>query len=207
MTKKRTIVLTVAIVAAALAVFSFELFSINEIIAEKIADDMGYLFAEDVSVTGEFSFFKGDAVYEFQSFTQKSGFKSRESYVFNLGKIVGDTPLLHHAADLSHEFRNSPALLEDVATFDVKIILAQDSEHKRAFSYTDCIVSDSHVQTAFDLEEGWFNKHFSVIDNFEIQCDAFTPLNPQYDDIISGKEKSSTESSKDYQAKQQNFGQ
>ncbi len=203
---KRKIVLTITIVAAALAVFSFELFSINEIIAEKIADDMGYLFAEDVSVTGEFSFFKGDAVYEFQSFSQKSGFKSRESYVFNLGKIVGDTPFLHHAADLSHEFRNSPSLIDAVASFDVKIILAQDSEHKRAFSYRDCIVSDSHVQTAFDLEEGWFNKHFSVIDNFEIQCDAFTPLNPQYDEITSGKEKSNTESSKDYQAKQQNLG-
>ena len=190
MPKKKSIVLTITIVAAALAVFSFELFSINEIIAEKIADDMGYLFAEDVSVTGEFSFFKGDAVYEFQSFSQKSGFKSRESYVFNLGKIVGDTPLLHHAADLSYEFRNSQALLEDFASFDVKIILAQDSEHKRAFSYTDCIINDSHVQTAFDLEEGWFNKHFSVIDNFEIQCDAFTPLNPQYDEIASVDRKS-----------------
>ncbi len=203
---KRKIVLTITIVAAALAVFSFELFSINEIIAEKIAEDRGYLFAEDVSVTGEFSFFKGDAVYEFQSFSQKSGFKSRESYVFNLGKIVGDTPLLHHAADLSHEFRNSQALLENVASFDVKIILAQGSEHKRAFSYTDCIVSDSHVQTAFDLEEGWFNKHFSVIDNFEMECGAFTPLNPQYDEITSVQKKSKTESSMDYQAKQRNLG-
>ncbi len=62
MPKKKTIVLTITIVTAALAVFSFESFSINEIIAEKIADDMGYKFAEDVSVTGEFSFFKGDAV-------------------------------------------------------------------------------------------------------------------------------------------------
>jgi len=168
---------------------------------------MGYKFAEDVSVTGEFSFFKGDAVYEFQSFSQKSGFKSRESYVFNLGKIVGDTPFLHHAADLSYEFRNSPALLEDFASFDVKIILAQDSEHKRAFSYSDCIVSDSHVQTAFDLEEGWFNKHFSVIDNFEIQCDAISPLNPQYDEITSVKVKSRTESSMDYQERQRNLGQ
>ena len=207
MPKKKTIVLTLTIVTVAIAIFSFELFSINEIIAEKIAEDRGYLFAEDVSVTGEFSFFKGDAVYEFQSFSQKSGFKSRESYVFNLGKIVGDTPLLHHAADLSYEFRNSPALLEDFASFDVKILLAQDSEHKRAFSYSDCIVSDSHVQTAFDLEEGWFNKHFSVIDNFEIQCDAITPLNPQYDEMTSSQKKSRTESSSDYQAKQQNLGQ
>ncbi len=207
MPKKKTIALTITIVIAALAVFSFELFSINEIIAEKIAEDRGYLFAEDVSVTGEFSFFKGDAVYEFQSFSQKSGFKSRESYVFSLGKIVGDTPLLHHAADLSYEFRNSQALLEDFASFDVKIILAQDSEHKRAFSYSDCIVSDSHVQTAFDLEEGWFNKHFSVIDNFEIECGNMIPQNPAYDEITSGNKKSKTESSMDYQAKQRNLGQ
>ncbi len=205
--EKRKIVLTITIVTAAIAVFSFESFSINEIIAEKIADDMGYKFAEDVSVTGEFSFFKGDAVYQFETFTQTSGFKSRETYAFVLQKIVGNTPLLHHAADLSYEFRSSPSLLESVASFDVKIILSQGSEIKRAYSYTDCLVSDSKVVTAYDLEEGWFNKHFSVIDNFEIQCDAFTPLNPQYDEITSVQKKSKTESSMDYQAKQRNLGQ
>jgi hypothetical protein len=205
--KKKTIVLTIIIVTAALAVFSFESFSINEIIAEKIAEDWGYSFAEDVSVTGEFSFFKGDAVYQFEAFTQKSGFKIREDYVFSLGKIVGDTPLLHHAADLSYEFKNSPKVLDNVASFDVKIILSQGSEIKRAYSYTDCLVSDSIVQTAFDLEEGWFNKHFSVIDNFEIECGSMIPQNPAYDEIASVKEKSKTESSMDYQARQRNLGQ
>ena len=207
MPKKKTTALTTTIVIAALAVFSFELFSINEIIAEKIAEDKGYLFAEDVSITGEFSFFKGDAVYQFEAFTQKSGFKSREDYVFNLGKIVGDTPLLHHAADLSYEFKNSPKVLDNVASFDVKIILSQGSEIKRAYSYTDCLVSDSIVQTAFDLEEGWFNKHFSVIDNFEIECGNMIPQNPAYDEITSDNRKSKTESSMDYQAKQRNLGQ
>ncbi len=114
---------------------------------------------------------------------------------------------MHHAADLSHEFRNSPALLGNVATFDVKIILSQGSEIKRAYSYTDCLVSDSKVVTAYDLEEGWFNKHFSVIDHFEMECGGFKPHNPIYDEITSGKEKSKTESSMDYQAKQRNLGQ
>ena len=207
MPKKKTIVLTITIVAAALAVFSFELFSINEILAEKIAEDKGYLFAEDVSITGEFSFFKGDAVYQFEAFTQTSGFKTRETYAFVLEKIVGNTPLLHHAADLSHEFRSSPSLLDQVATFDVKIILSQGSEIKRAYSYTDCLVSDSKVVTAYDLEEGWFNKHFSVIDHFEMECDSFKPHNPIYDEITSVKKESKTESSMDYQARQRNLGQ
>jgi len=205
--KKKTIVLTIIIVTAAIAVFSFESFSINEIIAEKIAEDWGYSFAEDVSVTGEFSFFKGDAVYQFEAFTQKSGFKAREDYVFVLEKIVGDTPFLHHAADLSQILRSSTGLLKDFASFDVKIILSQGSEIKRAYSYTDCFVSDSKVVTAYDLEEGWFNKHFSLIDHFEMECGGLEPHNPIYDEITSDTRKSKTESSMDYQARQRDLGQ
>ena len=206
MPKKKTIALTLTIVTVALAVFSFELFSINEILAEKIAEDWGYSFAEDVSVTGEFSFFKGDAVYQFEAFTQTSGFKFREDYVFVLEKIVGNTPFLHHAADLSLILRSSPGQVKNVATFDVKIILSQGSEHKRAYTYTDCFVSDSKVVTAYDLEEGWFNKHFSVIDHFEIQCKNMKSHNPIYDEMTSYTRKSTTESSMDYQAKQRNLG-
>jgi hypothetical protein len=107
-TNKKIIVLTTIIVAAVFSILLTTGFSINEIIAEELAEDKGYNFAEDTLITGIFEFNYGTEISRFEVFTQKSGFQGREAYVFELQKIVGSTPLLHEAVDVSYLFRNSP---------------------------------------------------------------------------------------------------
>ena len=148
-------------------------------------------------------------ISRFEVFRQTSGFSARETFVFELDKIVGSTPLLHMAADRSFLFRNSPADQQDKTEFDVKIVISQGSEQKRAFKYTDCYVSDNSVLTRTDNEEGWTlvrNSGFAVVDKFEFQCQNMDPLNPVYEEMISNKDESNTESSIDYQNKQKSLG-
>jgi len=204
-TNKKTIVLTAIIMAAAFSILSTTGFSINEIIAEELAEDKGYNFAEDTLITGIFEFNHGTEISRFEVFTQKSGFQGREAYVFELQKIVGSTPLLHEAVDASYLFRNSPS---DVDTeFGVKIVISQGSEQKRAFEYTRCIINDYAVVTKTDNEEGWTQgKGFAVTDKFEFQCMAYQPLNPVYEEMTSITENADTKSSMDYQSEQKNLG-
>ena len=123
---------------------------------------------------------------------------------------MGSTPLLHKAADLSFFYRNSPADQQGGLTeFDVKIVISQGSEQKRAFKYTGCFVSDNSVLTRTDNEEGWTlvrNSGFAVVDKFEFQCQELDPLNPVYEEMISNKDESNTKSSADYQKEQKSLG-
>jgi hypothetical protein len=160
-------------------------------------------------ITGIFYFAEGPEITRFEVFRQTSGFSAKETFVFELDKIVGSTPLLHKAADRSFLFRNSPAEQQDKTEFDVKIVISQGSEQKRAFKYTDCFVSDNSVLTRTDNEEGWTlvrNSGFAVVDKFEFQCQSMDPLNPVYDAMMSNTDESNTESSIDYQNKQKSLG-
>jgi hypothetical protein len=207
MTNKKTIVLTTVIVAASFSILSITGFSLNEIIAEEIAEDKGYNFAEDTLITGIFDFRDGTEISRFEVFDQKQGFQGRETFVFELEKVVGSTPLLHKASDESYQYRNSPSDRQTNAEFDVKIVISQGSEQKRAFSYSRCFVNDNSVDTKTDNEEGWTQgKGFAVIDKFEIQCMVMEPHNPVYEDMTSNKEVADTQSSMDYQSKQLNLG-
>jgi len=209
MQKLKKIVIASLIVSAGLTIFFIEGYSLSEIIAQEAGEDKGYNFAEDTVITGIFYFKEGSEITRFEVFRQTSGFSARETFVFELDKIVGSTPLLHKAADRSFLFRNSPAEQQDKTEFDVKIVISQGSEQKRAFKYTDCYVSDNSVLTRTDNEEGWTlvrNSGFAVVDKFEFQCQNMDPLNPVYEEMISNKDESNTESSIDYQNKQKSLG-
>ena len=209
MQKLKKIIIASLIVSAGLTIFFIEGYSLSEIIAEEAGEDKGYNFAEDTVITGIFYFKEGSEITRFEVFRQTSGFSARETFVFELDKIVGSTPLLHKAADRSFLFRNSPAEQQDKTEFDVKIVISQGSEQKRAFKYTDCFVTDNSVLTRTDNEEGWTlvrNSGFAVVDKFEFQCQDMDPLNPVYDAMMSNTDESNTESSIDYQNKQKSLG-
>ena len=209
MQKLKKIVIASLIVSAGLTIFFIEGYSLSEIIAEEAGEDKGYNFAEDTVITGIFYFFDGPEISRFEVFRQTSGFGAGETFVFELDKIVGSTPLLHKAADRSFLFRNSPADQQTKTEFDVKIVISQSSEQKRAFKYTDCFVRDNSVLTRTDNEEGWTlvrNSGFAVVDKFEFQCQDMDPLNPVYDAMMSNTDESNTESSIDYQNKQKSLG-
>ena len=209
MQKLKKIIIATLIVTVGFTILSINEKSLSEIIAEEAGEDKGYNFAEDTVITGIFYFQEGSEITRFEVFRQTSGFGAKETFVFELDKIVGSTPLLHKAADRSFLFRNSPAEQQDKTEFDVKIVISQGSEQKRAFKYTDCFVSDNSVLTRTDNEEGWTlvrNSGFAVVDKFEFQCQELDPLNPVYEEMISNKDESNTKSSADYQKEQKSLG-
>ena len=209
MQKLKKIVIATLIVTVGFMILLIEGYSLSEIIAEEAGEDKGYNFAEDTVITGIFYFQDGPEISRFEVFRQISGFSAKETFVFELDKIVGSTPLLHKAADRSFFYRNSPAEQQDKTEFDVKIVISQGSEQKRAFKYTDCFVSDNSVLTRTDNEEGWTlvrNSGFAVVDKFEFRCQSMNPLNPVYEEMISNKDESNTKSSIDYQNEQKSLG-
>jgi len=209
MQKFEKIVVLTLIVTVSLTILSIEGYSLNDIIAQEAGEDKGYNFAEDTVITGIFHFSDGPEISRFEVFRQVSGFQASEIFVFKLDKIVGSTPLLHKAADLSFFYRNSPAEQQTRAEFDVKIVISKGSEQKRAFEYFDCYISDYSVFTKTDNEEGWTlvrNSGFAVVDQFEFQCQEMDQLNPVYEDMMSNKDEADTESSMDYQNKQKSLG-
>jgi len=209
MQKLKKIVIASLIVTLGLTILFIEGYSLSEIIAQEAGEDKGYNFAEDTVITGIFYFQDGPEITRFEVFRQTSGFSARETFVFELDKIVGSTPLLHKAADRSFLFRNSPSEQQDKTEFDVKIVISQGSEQKRAFKYTDCYVSDNSVLTRTDNEEGWTlvrNSGFAVVDKFEFQCQDMDPLNPVYEGMISNTDESNTKNSIDYQNEQKSLG-
>ncbi len=207
MQKLKKIVIATLIVTVSFAIVLFNGYSLSEIIAEEAGEDKGYNFAEDTVITGIFYFFDGPEISRFEVFRQTSGFGAGETFVFELDKIVGSTPLLHKAADLSYFYRNSPAEQQSNTEFDVKIVISQGSEQKRAFKYTGCFVTDNSVLTRTDNEEGWTQgKGFAVVDKFEFQCQELDPLNPVYEEMISNKDESNTKNSIDYQNEQKSLG-
>ena len=210
MEKFPKIVITALIITVGFTIFTLEGFSLNEIIAQESGEDKGYNFAEDTVITGIFHFSDGEPeISRFEVFRQTSGFQAREEFVFELEKIVGSNPLLHKAADQAFLYRNDQPELKERYEFDIKIVISQGSEQKRAFEYTGCIINDYSVFTKTDNEEGWTlvrNSGFAVVDQFEFLCQAMEQLNPVYEDMMSDKSEASTESSMDYQSQQKSLG-
>ena len=194
----RNIVLIAIIVAVG---FSLSLSAHNHIIAQEI-QNKGYLFAEDVSITAEFRFRGGTEVSQFEVFTQKSGFDRAEPFVFELQKIVGNTPRLHDAADLAFHHRSSTPTKLTESEFNVDVLISHNGELNRVFKYSRCFVSDYSVVTEYDKEEGWMGKGFAVLDRFEFQCSAYTPHNPALDKMNLPQEMANAPSSMEYQANQ-----
>jgi hypothetical protein len=199
--KTTTIVLSAAVI---LSIVSITGFQFTEIIAEE-TEEKDYKFAEDVTITALFEFKDGSELHQFEVFDQKSGFQARDTFVFELQKIVGETPLLHKAADFSYKYRNSPGEQKTDNVFDAKIVLSQGGEQKRVFEYSRCFVNDYTVETLFDKEEGWHGKGFAVVDEFEIQCMRYDPFNPVYEEMHNNTVKANGKSSTEYQKEQRHL--
>ena len=156
---------------------------IQDIIAED-ATEKKYNMANNVEIVGIFEFASGNTeLVEFQVFTQETGFqRATETATFEVVKELNDSsPLLYKAADMSWKY-NSVAGMDYTTEFDVTFLLSKDGEILRQFDYSGCSVDEYEVKTLFDKEEGWTtSKGFAVIDEFEISCEGYMPVNPTYE--------------------------
>ena len=192
---KITSIVAVSVIGA-LAVAAIMGFQLTEIIAEEVKTP-GYLTAEGVTITGAFKFREGEELVPLQVFTQTKGFQRTDPFIFTMQKVVGNTTLLHKHADEAFLFRNSEVQKQDWNPFDVDIIISQGGDLKRIFSYSKCFVDDYNVTTLRDNEEGYFNKGFAVVENYNIECKTMEFHNPTLDEITKEIPKANTTSSMD----------
>lgn len=201
---KTTSIAAVSVIVT-LTVASIFGLQISSITAEE-DEAKGYEFGENVGLVAYFKFKQGDELVPFEVFNQESGWQRGEPYVFEMQKIVGETPLLHKHADLSQKYRNSvEEKKKDYAEFDVDIVLSNDGNLKRVFNYRECFINSYFVQTDFDKEEGWMGKGFAVKDIFEVQCQGYNPTNPSLEKIMSTYDKAETKSTLAYNEEQRHL--
>lgn len=193
--KKITILAVISVI-----IVSFVGLQINEIIAEPTGTE-NYTFAENVKITAVFEFKDGVEITQAQTFQQIRGFNINNKPVFELVKVIGNTPLLYAVTDATQQYREIitsqfPARLE----FDVKVLLADEGEILRSFTYKQCRVAKYNVNTESDKEEGYVSKSegFAVVDVFTFQCKSHNALNPLLESLTETP-KAKTFSSKDYQ--------
>ena len=184
-------------VIATLAVASIAGFQINEIIAEE-GEDNGYIFAEDLKVTAQFTFRDGIELSQFEVFDQKSGFNTAsEPASFVLERVVGYTPLLHKAVDEAHKWSRGSTEFQ-YKFFDVNVLLAKGGEVFRQFDYDKCRITNYEVETLRDKEEGWnTSKGFVIVDQFEFTCDGYSPQSVTYEKMMTPEKTTPTTSSLD----------
>jgi hypothetical protein len=194
---KTTAIVAVSVIAT-LAVAAIMGFQITEITAEEIKQPE-YLSAEGVSITALFKFREGEELVPIQVFTQKKGFLKAEPFIFDVEKIVGNTPFLHKHVDEAFLYRSSENQKQDENPFDVDIILNTGPYAKRAFTYHKCYVDNYNVVTLTDKEEGYFNKGFAIVEDLVLVCRAMDMHNPSLDGMntLSEDEKAQTTSTLD----------
>ncbi len=190
----KTTIVAVSIIAT-LALASIAGFQLNEIVAQETSEKKGYTFAENTKITAVFSFDQGTEIADFEVFEQESGFDLAKSPVFELERIVGNTPMLHKVSDMTHKYSLS-SFDHQYKDFDVTILLAQGGNVIRQYEYESCDVTNNIVKTLHDKEEGWnTSKGFAVIDKYEFTCSGYTPYSPIYQEMTNNGEKSTTVSS------------
>ncbi|QMU55133.1 MAG: hypothetical protein GKS07_09740 [Nitrosopumilus sp.] len=189
------------ILASLLAISMVAMFGITQqqISAEE-TNEKQYVRGNDVEIYTVFSF--RESVEEsgsFQIFEQLSGFdRVNESAVFKLeGAVNYDRIYLYEAADMTF-VRGVTNVQHDYGQFDVDVYLQKDGVTFRQFEYSDCNIVDYHVSTQSDKEEGWTtSKGFTTIDEFEFECNGYTPNNPLFDQMNSNVSKADTQNSMD----------
>jgi len=190
----KTTIVAVSIIAT-LALVSIAGFQLNEIVAEETSEKKGYTFAENTKITAVFSFNDGTEIADFEVFEQKLGFDLKQTAVFELERIVGNTPLLHKVSDMAHKYSLS-SFNDGYNDFDVTILLAQEGNVIRQYNYASCDITNNIVKTLHDKEEGWnTSKGFAVIDKYEFTCSGYTPYSPVYEEMTNNGKKSTTVSS------------
>lgn len=182
-------------VAAMLGIASQQQISAEE------SDERQYVTGNDVKIYTEFTF--RDAVEQsngFQIYHQVSGFdRINDSAAFMLsGAVDYDRVYLYKAADMT-SIRGVTNIQHNYGQFDVDVHLQKDGISFRSFEYTDCSIVDYKVDTLFDKEEGWTtSKGFTTVDEFEFECNGYSPINPLFDSMGSNVvDKTNTQSSMD----------
>ena len=181
-------------VVATLAIGSVTGFELEEIIAED-STEKKYTMANDVEIIGLFSFADNTSeLVEFQVFTQETGFdRTNEQATFEALKELNDqSPLLYKASDMSWKYSSIPGM-DYMTEFDVTVLLAKGGDVVRQFEYSACTVDEYEVKTLHDKEEGWTtSKGFAVIDEFDVLCEGYQPVNPTYQDTNAVKKADTT---------------
>lgn len=181
---------------AALAILSFGVFQLTETIAEE-TEKNGYKYAEGTSITAQFNFENGKSViHPFEVFEQMHGFDLSDVATFKIEKVVGETPLLHEAADRAHKYSLNEQFYNGKYV-DVDILIHQDANVLRHLSYNRCQITDYTVETLFDKEEAWMGKGFVLLDKFEFTCKGYEPNSPAFDEMMNNHKKGDTTSTMD----------
>lgn len=149
-----------------------------------------YIFAEGVYPQVTFEFRDSTATYDFQLFSQTSGFGNNgrgSTPEFTLTKIAGNTPDLYEAVDQTQEYSTRSGLDYPYKEFDVTVNLMQADKSVRTFEYERCNISNYKVDTRTDNEEGYTTggkTGFAVTDIYSFTCAGYDLQNPQYDRTI-----------------------
>jgi hypothetical protein len=190
-TQKTTTIVMVAIATIALAL------ALSQTQVTSAADapkgNNVYVFAEGVTPEATFQFRDATATYEFQAFTQLTGFSAvgrGNTPEFTLQKVAGDTPYLYEAVDQTHEFSTRAILDFPYKEFNVTVNLMQAGQPVRTFDYNRCQITGYKVITEFDKEEGYTTggkTGFAVMDQFTFTCGGYMPQNPVYEEMTKPK--------------------
>jgi hypothetical protein len=207
MNYKNAITMTTLSVIAVFAVASLAGFEVSDIDAAPAAvQPSKYVFVEGIAPTAEFKFRDGTEITPVQLFTQTGGFGTttleatsstsgtsvgvqrdggektgRSKPAFTLEKSLGGTPHLYKAADEAQKYVQNTAFEYMYKYFDVIVYFNSGGETLRSFEYRDCQVKNYIVTTRSDNEEGYTGKGFVYVDQFTMECDGYTPLNPAMD--------------------------
>ena len=162
----------------------------------------------DLQIRAVFHFSQGTSIVDsFHIFLQHPGgydFSGTNSFQLT-GGVTPDKMMLYHVADNSHHLRHDDHAASLYKDFDIEVMLMNEENTYRHFSYTDCDVKDYNIITLFDNEET-FSKNelkFVVADVFEFQCEDYHPHCPYCEEVLNKIDKGVTQkSSTDYQAEQ-----
>ena len=200
----KKIMLSVNIMIAIVAIASIALVTSFSDVQTTIADEGDeplYKMADGTQVVITFEFREGSEQYIVPIFNQVSNFAATKNPTFNFEKTVGDTPLLHKAADMFRYWNmakdTSAQHMYKEFTADVDIF--QNGKHVRNLHYVECDIVDFETSTLSDKEEGYFGKGFAVVENVEVECHGYTPNSIDYEQMKSanGSGKAKTLSSLD----------
>lgn len=152
-----------------------------------------YVFGEGVYPQATFEFRDGTVTYDFQLFSQTSGFgNNRSTPEFTLTKISGNTPDLYEAVDQTHDYTTKTNIDFPYKEFDVTVNLMQAGQPVRTLEYERCTISNYKIDTRTDNEEGYTTggkTGFAVTDIYTFICAGYSPENPQYDQMLAEKQK------------------
>ena len=160
-----------------------------------------YKMADGTQVIATFEFREGSEQYIIPVFNQEGNFDSIRNPTFSFEKTVGNTPLLHKAADMFRYWNmaKNTSAQHMYKEFTADIDIFQNGKHVRNLHYIECSIVDFETSTLYDKEEGYMGKGFAVVENVEVQCHGYTPNAIDFEQMTSanGYGKANTKSSLD----------